>query len=78
VPSLWGQPRQSSMSAYGGNMNPNDKAFVELCAELIKLGARTVKRGEYEATFVPVPKVGQRPTPEVDWSDPSDRFPRSR
>ncbi len=53
-----------------------DKAFVELCAELIKLGAKTVKRGEYEATFGPMPKPAQRPTPEVDGSDPLDRFPR--
>ncbi len=55
---------------------PDDKAFVDLCAELIKLGARTVKRGEYEATFVPVPKPAQRPTAEVDGSDVLDRFPR--
>ncbi len=53
-----------------------DRCFVDLCAELIKLGARSVKCGQYEATFVPVPKVGQRATPEVDGSDPLDRFPK--
>ncbi len=55
-----------------------DKSFVDLCAELIKLGARTVKCGQYEATFVPVPKINQRATPEVDGTDPLDRFPRVR